>query len=101
MPKRDGLSLVRQWRWHFPAALDVGDFNRDHHPDVVALNAQGSDITVLLGNKDGTLRAGTDYLVGLTPIWVVVGNFNQDRAPDLAVVDQNSNEVSVLLNDGE
>ena len=82
------------------ARLNVGDFNRDRHADVVALNAQGSDITVLLGNGDGTLQAGTDYLVGLTPISVVIGNFNQDRAPDLAVADENSNEVSVLLNNG-
>jgi hypothetical protein len=82
------------------ARLNVGDFNRDRHVDVVALNAQGSDITVLLGNGDGTLQAGTDYLVGLTPISVVVGNLNQDRAPDLAVADENSNQVSVLLNNG-
>jgi FG-GAP-like repeat len=82
------------------ARLNVGDFNRDHHADVVALNVQNSDITGLLGNGDGTLQAGTDYLVGLTPISVVVGKFNRDRAPDLAVADENSNEVSVLLNNG-
>lgn len=82
------------------ARLEVGRLNHDGYPDVVALNAQGSDITVLLGNGDGTLQAGTDYLVGLTPISVAVGNFNRDRAPDLAVADENANEVSVLLNTG-
>lgn len=48
------------------ARLNVGDFNLDGHPDVVAVNAQGFDITVFLGNGDGTLQAGTDYIVGQT-----------------------------------
>ena len=80
------------------ARLGVGDFNSDRRPDVVGLNAIGSDITVLLGNGDGTLQGGTDYLVGQTPISVAVGTFNQDRAPDLAIADQNSDEISILLN---
>ena len=82
------------------ARVEVGDFDRDTHPDVVALNVQQSDITVLPGNGDGSLGAGTDYIVGLTPIAVAVGHFNRDVAPDLAVADENSNEVSVLLNTG-
>ena len=82
------------------ARVQVGRLNHDSHPDIVALNVQNSDITVLLGNGDGTFQPGTDYVVGLTPIWVAVGDFNRDRAPDLAVADQNSNEVSVLLNTG-
>ena len=82
------------------ARLEVGRLNHDRYPDVVALNVQGSDITVLLGNGDGTLQAGTDYLVGLTPIAVAVGDFNRDRDSDLAIADQSSNQVSVLLNTG-
>jgi hypothetical protein len=82
------------------ARLGIGDFNSDHHPDVVGLNAVGFDITVLLGNGDGTLQTGTDYLVGQTPISVAIGTFNQDPAPDLAIADQNSDEISILLNSG-
>src|SRR5207244_4148555 len=80
------------------ARVDVGEFNHDSHPDVVALNVQGSDITVLTGNGDGTFPPGDDYIVGLTPIAVAVGQFNKDRAMDLAIADENSFEVSVLLN---
>ena len=89
---------------HYPttgfltARVDVGKFNHDGHPDVVALNVQDSDITVLTGNGDGTFPPGDDYLVGLTPIAVAVGQFNKDSAMDLAVADENSFEVSVLLN---
>jgi hypothetical protein len=82
------------------ARLNVGDINRDGTPDVVALDAQGFDITLLLGNPDGTLQPGADYLVGQTPIAVAIGRFNKDRAPDLAIADQNSDEISVLLNTG-
>jgi hypothetical protein len=83
------------------ARVSVGNFNADIREDVVALNVQGSDITVLLGLGDGTFRTGIDYVVGLTPISVVIGQFNQDAAPDLAIADQNSNQVSVLLGRGE
>jgi hypothetical protein len=76
----------------------VGKFNHDGHSDVVALNVQDSDITVLTGNGDGTFQPGDDYIVGLTPIDVAVGRFNEDNAFDLAIADENSFEVSVLLN---
>ena len=78
--------------------VEVGKFNHDRHPDVVAVNIQYSNITVLTGNGDGTFQPGDDYLVGLNPNAVAIGQFNQDNALDLAVTDQNSFEVSVLLN---
>jgi FG-GAP-like repeat len=82
------------------ARLNLGDFNRDGIPDVVAMNVQGSSITLLLGNSDGTLQSGADYVVGQTPIAAAIGRFNKDRAPDLAIADQSSEEISVLLNTG-
>jgi FG-GAP-like repeat len=78
--------------------VDVGKFNHDGYPDVVAVNIQYSNITVLTGNGDGTFQPGDDYVVGLNPNAVAVGRFNQDNAFDIAVTDQNSFEVSVLLN---
>lgn len=83
---------------YLTARVAAGKFNRDGHPDVVALNVQYSDITVLMGNGDGTLQPGDDYIVGLTPIAVAVGQFNRDSAFDLAIADQNAFQVSVLLN---
>ncbi|PYL78075.1 MAG: hypothetical protein DMF26_01770, partial [Verrucomicrobia bacterium] len=76
----------------------IGKFNHDGHFDVVALNVQDSDITVLTGNGDGTFQPGDDYIVGLTPIDVAVGQLNRDSAMDLAVADENSFGISVLLN---
>jgi hypothetical protein len=82
------------------ARLRVADFNGDRRPDVVALNYQTSDITVFLGNGDGTLQAGVDYAVGANPLDVVAADFNSDRGQDLAVADEISNEISLLLNNG-
>ena len=83
---------------YLTARVAIGKFNHDGHFDVVALNVQDSDITVLTGNGDGSFQPGDDYVVGLNPNAVTVGQFNQDNAFDIAVTDRNSFEVSVLLN---
>jgi hypothetical protein len=80
--------------------LAVGDFNGDHHADVVAINNRTSDISVLLGNGDGSLGSGTGYLLDLVPIWAVVGDFNRDHAQDLAVANEFATEVTILINGG-
>lgn len=86
-----GLDTVR---------VAVGDFTGDHHPDVVALNYQTSNITIFPGKGDGTLEGGVTFPVGVNPISVKVGKFNRDKAKDLAVVNQIDNNVSILINTG-
>src|SRR5215469_7214854 len=49
------------------AELGVGDFNGDHHADVVALDYQTSDITLFLGNGNGTLQSGVSFPVCANP----------------------------------
>jgi len=80
--------------------LVSGDFNGDHHPDVVAMSSQGPNLTVFLGNGDGTLGPGTNYVTSLVPIWAVVGDFNRDHAQDLAIANEFSTDISILLNGG-
>jgi len=55
------------------------------------------NVSVLLGNGDGSFAPETRYLVGLTPLSVAVGDFDGDDAPDLAVANSGG-DVSVLLN---
>ena len=78
--------------------LGVGDLNGDRIPDVVAMNNQTSDITVLFGNSDGSLQAGVDYPVDAVPMSVAIGNFNGDRGRDLAVANEIGSTVNILLN---
>jgi hypothetical protein len=81
----------------------AGDFNRDGIPDLAVVNSNSNNVSVLLGNGDGTFRPQVQYAVGAAPSAVAVGDFNGDGFLDLAVVNSspNSNNVSVLLGNGD
>src|SRR5262249_8296283 len=81
--------------------LGLGDLNGDRIPDIVAMNNKTSDITVLIGNSDGTLQTGVDYLVSAVPMSVAIVDFNRDRMRDLAVANEIGFSVSILINAGE
>ena len=87
-----------------PATVAVGDFNRDGHLDLAVANGAATNaspnISVLLGNGDGTFQAALDYPVGNGPQTVVAGGFNGDGILDLAVTNAEDNTVSVLLGNG-
>src|SRR5690349_10893635 len=63
----------------------VADFNADGILDGVVANFSSGDISVFLGNGDGTLQTAVSYAVGPFPESVLVGDFNGDGIPDLAV----------------
>jgi len=79
----------------------VGDFNGDGIPDLAAANGGSANVSVLLGNGDGTFQAATNYGTGNGPQSVVVGDFNGDGILDLAVANEISNTVTVLLGKGD
>ena len=65
----------------------VGDFNGDGKLDLVTANAGADDVSVLLGNGNGTFQAPTNIGIGSNPQSVAVGDFNGDGKLDLAVAD--------------
>jgi len=80
----------------------VGDFNGDHHPDLVVANRSGTGlpgltVSVVLGNGDGTFVVTKTVGVGSNPTSVAIGDFDRNGIPDLAVTNAGSNTVSVLL----
>ncbi len=85
----------------FPEAVAVGDFNGDNKPDMVVANFSTSDVSVFLGNGDGTFGAAVSYAVGSNPFGVTIGDFNGDGKADLVVGNGNSNNLSVLLGNGD
>lgn len=85
-------------------SVAVGDLNGDGKPDIVAAN--GSGVSVLLGNGDGTFQAAAKYESGGSSDWVVIADVNDDRKPDLIVVNSDGGKngdgsVGILLGKGD
>ena len=65
--------------------MAVGDFNGDAKADLAVANSIKANVSVLLGNGDGTFQTQKTYAVGGDPTSVAVGDFNGDGKADLAV----------------
>jgi FG-GAP-like repeat/RTX calcium-binding nonapeptide repeat (4 copies) len=79
-----------------PQAVLTADFNGDDKLDLAVVNYSSSDVSVLLGNGDGTFRQpALTSATGSGPLSVAVGDFNADGKLDLATA--NAGDVSVLL----
>ncbi len=81
-----------------PYALAVGDFDADGKQDAVVTNYSDDDLSVLLGQGDGTFRTQIRIPGGYRPRDVDVGDLNGDGRADLLVV--NYDFLRVLLGDG-
>ena len=70
--------------------------------DLVIANSTSNNVTVLLGNNDGTFNEapGSPYPVGMNPSSVVVADFNGDGNLDFAVANKGDNTISVFKGDG-
>ena len=94
-----------------PQSVAAGDFNGDGIPDLVVTSAEmpsghrsglpANNISVFIGNGDGTFQAAVNYPVGTGPSGVGVADFNGDGKLDLAVANRMSNDVSLLLGNGD
>jgi Flp pilus assembly secretin CpaC len=71
--------------------------------DLVIANSTSNNVTVLLGNGDGTFfeASGSPYAVGTDPSSVVVADFNGDGNLDFAVANKGNNTISVFKGDGK
>jgi hypothetical protein len=71
----------------YPEAVTIADVNGDGKADVISSNDYSSDLTILLGNGDGTLQEPTvGYATGGYPYTpAIVADFNGDGFADLMV----------------
>jgi hypothetical protein len=91
-----------------PRYLAVGRFRGSQSPlDLAVVNhgdfSTTSSVGILLGNGDGSFRAGATYTVGQDSDAesVAVGDFRGTGKLDLAVADYRSGTVNVLLGNGD
>jgi len=86
-----------------PYAIGVGRFNAGENLDLVVAEEFGgtNQVEILLGNGDGTFRAGAIYPVGPSPAAVAVADFNGDHNLDFAVAENEGIGVGVFLGNGD
>lgn len=65
-----------------PYVVSSGDFNGDGKVDLVAGDLTNSDLVILLGNGDGSLKAPITYDVNPAPGYLLVNDFNRDGKLD-------------------
>src|SRR5215212_314302 len=88
-------------------AVVSADFNGDSKADLaVANNGFNSglltdNVSVLLGNGDGTYGTAQNFSVGDAPLHLTSADFNGDTKADLAVANIRSDNVSILLGNGD
>ena len=65
--------------------IAAGDFNGDSRQDLVVLNQDSNNITLLLGNGDGTFGDPQAFNIGTDARDLLVGFINNDMRSDVAV----------------
>jgi hypothetical protein len=83
-----------------PYNVAIGDFNGDHKEDIVVANHNETDVSVLMGNGDGTFQPAQSIAVGSGPVFVVATDLNGDGFDDIVTGNNNSGDVSVLISNG-
>jgi hypothetical protein len=77
--------------------LTSGDYNHDGKADLAVVNNLSNNVSILLGNGDGTFRLIGYAGVRLGPVAITEADFNGDGYTDLAVVNSETGDISILL----
>ena len=96
----------------FPNQIGVADLNGDHRLDIVTLDAFNDQISVLLGNGNGTFSVGNTYKLhssmALQSTALVAADLNGDGIPDVAVTHEtgafpmtNAGTISIFTGNGD
>ncbi|WP_275466432.1 FG-GAP repeat domain-containing protein [Streptomyces noursei] len=86
----------------FPTDVAVGDFDEDGKPDLATANANTNNVSLVLGNGNGTFGAATQFGLGggTGPQGIAAADLNGDGHLDLLTSNSSTGTLSVLLGDG-
>src|ERR1022692_4604256 len=102
-------AIFMTWRCWRPSGMATAHFRRrppwdlmgDRNPDLAVVNSNSKDISILLGNGDGTFRIAVNYSGGTSPVSLALGDFTGDGKIDLAVANSHLNSVATLKGIGD
>jgi uncharacterized repeat protein (TIGR02543 family) len=83
-----------------PRPIVTGDFNGDSRPDFATVNSGNNNVSIRLGNGDGTFTSAADVAVGTGPSYIAIGDLNNDGKLDFATANYNASSASIRLGNG-
>jgi FG-GAP-like repeat len=84
-----------------PLGVALGDFDGDHNADIATANSFSGDVSVLLGDGQGSATFGTSLGAAAAPSAIAAGKIDADDALDLAVADEGAGAVSLFYGVGD
>ncbi|MBA3832392.1 MAG: VCBS repeat-containing protein [Chthoniobacterales bacterium] len=85
----------------YPSAAVVRDFNNDKIADIASANTNDGNVSVFLGEKDGTFGPANIFAVGAGAVEIASDDLNGDGSADLVVTDGGKSVYIVLgIGDG-
>ncbi len=84
-----------------PEGLAVAALTANGIPDIVTSNYRSGNISILLGNGDGTFQAARVIAVGNQPFGVAAADLRGDGKEDIVTANHGDGTVSVLLGNGD
>jgi hypothetical protein len=68
-----------------PRSVAAGDFRGIGVQDLAVANSGSNDVSIFLGNGDGTFRLAETVVVGVSPFFITTGHFHDATTVDLAI----------------
>jgi hypothetical protein len=85
----------------FPKDVALGLLDGDAFLDIAVANSGSHDVSIFLGQGDGSFAAAPVVAAGLVPSGVAIGDLDGDAVSDLVVANSDSHDLHVFLGAGD